>query len=150
MRQLITPGVPIRVTELDLGLREPDPDAVYHIRLLTPEVSFELNKKYTRRVPNPATQRTEESTDGLGLYRATLDYVIDRWEGVVGECDAEHKMKLPEDVQVALLQRARMGGPNADAQAASFRRPAGVSGLVGRSTPTDAVLPVRAAGGADR
>lgn len=147
-RQLLGRDVLVPIPESALGLRDPDPEAVYHIRIITSDIARELSGRHTKRVPNPRTQRMEDETDFAGLQEAFLDHVIGDWTGVHDQgqpapCDLAHKRKLPIDVQVALIERARMGVPTADAQAASFRGTQGLLRVVGGSTAAEALLPVR-------
>lgn len=127
-RKLLQEDAPFPVKETDLDLNiAPDPDAVYWLRPVTREKARELRKRHTSQVPNRRTHQMDAVVNDDGIDDALLDYIIDRWEGVTNgnggpaPCDLAHKMKLPMQVQGALLARAVEGGEPAD-QTASFRK----------------------------
>lgn len=116
---------PVRETELELSIPM-DPEAVYYLRPLTVEAARSITKQHTRQIPNRRTHQKDDKLDQIAAQDALLDYVIVKWEGVSNgtdkaPCDLAHKLKLPIDIQVALLDRAQIG--EAD-KAQSFRQPA--------------------------
>lgn len=115
---------PVRESELELTI-PPDPDAIYYLRALTREVSRAIVKRHTRQVPNRRTHQKDDVTDVYTVSDDLLDYAIVKWDGVTNgtggpaPCDLEHKLKLPVEVQTALIDRAQVGGGDLSA---SFRR----------------------------
>jgi len=135
-RRLIADGDLIPVTETELGIRTPDPDAVYTLRPITTAVARDVTAKHTRKVPNARTHRLEDVPDQNAINDAFLDHAIASWTGVIADgspspCDLAHKLQLPIDVQVAILERAQMGLVTPEAQAASFRESAPVLRVLG-------------------
>jgi hypothetical protein len=119
---------PVRETDLALGIPA-DPDAVYWLRPMTRDASREMRKRNTKQVPNRRTHQLESKVSDEQLDDDILDYIIVKWEGVTNgnggpaPCDLAHKVKLPLEVQGALLARAVEGGEPPDSTA-SFRKPA--------------------------
>lgn len=115
----------VRETELQLSFK-PDDEAVYHLRPLTSSKAREISQAHTSQVFNRRTHKAEDVPDVKAINEAMLDYVIAKWEGVTNgtgasaPCDGEHKLKLPIDLQVALIDRAQMGDDAAQRDA-SFR-----------------------------
>lgn len=120
--------IPVKETDLQLSFK-PDVEAVYHLRPLTSNKAREIANAHTAHVFSRRTHKQEDVPDVKAINEATLDYVIAKWDGVTNgtgaaaPCDLEHKIKLPIDLQVALIDRAQIGD-DAEQQAASFRRPA--------------------------
>ncbi len=124
----------VKETDLELDIK-PDAEAVYYLRPLTVEVVRQASKDHTTVTFSRRTHKREEETDHLAVNNALVDYAITRWEGVrngadPAPCDLAHKLKLPIDVQRALIERAQVGQTAAD-QEASFRQPAPVRPVLG-------------------
>jgi len=124
-RQLLNDDL-FPVTEADLELTIPiDKDPVYWLRPLTVEKLREFSRKWTRRKPNKRTHQMDDVTDNTALANECLDYVVAKWEGVfdngaLAKCDLEHKLRLPDEVQQALVAVAR-SGPSPEDKARSLR-----------------------------
>ncbi len=127
-RTLLTDDTfPVRETELALEMPL-DPDAVYYLRALTTDLTRQIAKAHTKRIPNPRTHQMEDVRDDHALNDALFDYCLVRWEGMAGspDCVLENKKKLPMEIQAALLRRAQIGQVTPQAKAASFREPQNV------------------------
>lgn len=121
-RALLREESTVTVKEADLGLAiAPDAEASYVIRQLTVGKIRDINQRHTR------TRRGREVTDTDAVNRDLLDYVIVSWSGVTNgtgapaPCDSAHKLLLPLDVQVGLLDRAQVGLPTEADRQDSFR-----------------------------
>lgn len=129
-RQLIEADKVFPVKESDLELSIPiDPEVTYYLRPLPIEKLRALTKEHTRPVWNKRTHQRDEETDNVALANASLDYVIDRWEGVKengvdAPCTLERKLRLPDEVQNALVSLARQGSVSREDKAKSFRESA--------------------------
>lgn len=121
---------PVREADLELTIKA-DKDAVYWVRPITVTVYRELFKANTRKVINKQMHRKEDETDRQALSDAMLDYAIVKWEGIISRgqpvpCTLEHKLRLPAEVQAALVDLAQSGQQTPEARAESFREPADV------------------------
>ena len=126
-RSLLHHDAVFPVTEQELELSIPvDKDAVYHLRVITTETGREILKRHTYKKPNKHTHKMDDITDNEAASNDMLDYCIVRWDGVKNgadpaPCDLAHKLLLPVEVQVALVQIAQVGPTQAE-QVASFRQ----------------------------
>lgn len=130
-RQLLNDAAfPVKERDLELGIPI-DEDASYWLRPLTVEKLREFTKANTRQVPNKRTHQKDDIVDQIAASNEALDYVIERWEGVkldgaAAPCTLEYKLRLPMEVQMALVQAAQIGQVTPEAKAESFRQPADV------------------------
>ena len=130
MRKLASPEDVVEVREQDLTLSIPiDPDVVYHVRAITVEKAREIVKMHTRTEFNNRTHRKEAIIDEEAVSNTMLDYAIKSWSNVVDSgvsapCDLTHKLRLPSEVQIALIRLAQQGQVTPEAKDASFRQPA--------------------------
>lgn len=121
-RSLLEEDKSWEVTEYDLELEglAPDPEAVYTIRPITRTQHQALIKKFTR----PSRRGDKVNTEGLTA--ALVDYAIVDWRGITGNppCDLEHKLKLPTEIQGAIVTAAQAGEKTEEQRRESFREPA--------------------------
>jgi len=115
----------VKETELAMGI-EADPDATYHLRPLTVEKVREVVHAHTKQEFDPRTHRKVDVVKEVAVNDALLDYAIESWSGVSNgtaqaPCDLAHKLKLPIEVQRALLARAQVGDLAAEVREQSFR-----------------------------
>jgi hypothetical protein len=136
MRSLINDDAVFTIEERTLGIRNPELDVVYSLRLVSKDTVTALKKKYTH--PRPGPQGLEQITDLDAFADALLDHVVVGWQGITNgtgdpaPCDVGHKRKLPLVVQTAILDWAQQGVTTEEAaKAASFRGAPSVRGLVG-------------------
>lgn len=128
-RRLLNADEVFPVRESDLELAMPlDKQTVYYLRPITVEQVREIQRRNTRQVPNRRTHRKDDVVDDEAAANEVLDVCIVRWEGVTDNgqpatCDLAHKLLLPSEIQVALVQLAQIGQVSPEAQAASFRQP---------------------------
>jgi hypothetical protein len=120
----------VTVTEAQLRLDDPDPDASYTVCLLTDATMQAIRRKHTTKRPNRQGQ-VVEVTDEVAVGGDMVDHVIRDWTGVVTRtaaglfpvpCSREMKIGLDPYVRSALVDYAsRNQRVEAQAQAASFR-----------------------------
>lgn len=140
-RQLQTDDATFEVRETDLDeITDPDPDVVYICQELTTRRWRELNRQYTKRVPNKLTRRMDEQLDSEAFADALVDFVVQDWRGIVepggaaAPCTRENKLRLDGAIKSALIGRAGLTQivREPEDRAQSFRSPAAVGGVLDR------------------
>ncbi len=125
-----------RITVLDTDLDEvtdPDTEASYVLRPLSPEESRKIRKRHTTFVVNKTTHTKDPKVDDDAFADDLIDYVLVDWTGFVAQgqplpCERVYKLRLDFVRKAALL---RLAGGNRTARdpeqhAESFRQPAPV------------------------
>lgn len=130
--ELLTEDDRITVKDTDLeSVSDPDKDAYYVLRPLTPEKSRALRKSHTTYVINKRTHAKEPQVDDDAFADDLIDYVLVDWGGMVSKgqplpCDRAYKLRLDFVRKAALLGIA--GGNRTEREqerhAESFRQPA--------------------------
>jgi len=101
----------VKETELD-DVQNADPQVVYVLRELTTKKWRELNKSYSRKVPNKVTKRMEDVLDQEAFADAIVEYVVVDWRGIVerggtpAPCTTENKHRLDSVLKGALVSKA--------------------------------------------
>jgi len=118
----------VRETDLsDLGI-EPDKDSVYWLKSLTLDIQRVILERHTTKQLNRRTHQKDEVVNRQAVADDFLDAAIVRWEGVLDKgkpapCTLDQKKKLPVEVQMALVEAAKVGEvTKAEARAESFRQ----------------------------
>jgi hypothetical protein len=83
-----------------------DPDCLFGIRRIHPDILSEIRRRHTRRIEPPGPGEAERwETDEVEVGRDLLDYIIQYWRGVMGPdgqealCIRENKLTLPASVK---------------------------------------------------
>ncbi len=132
--------------EITLVLRDPltgedyrDEDGtplVYIVLQAIPPAERDQIRENHTVVKKGANGRPYEETDHVAVDAEILRRAIKRWSGIVAAndeplvCTAATKVALPDFVKVQ-ISRKLFGVETAEVRQASFREPAGVSGVVG-------------------
>jgi hypothetical protein len=132
--ELLTEDDRITVLDTDLdGVTDPDSEAAYVLRPLTPEQSRKLRKQHTTFVINKRTHTKDPQVNDDAFADDLIDYVLVDWSGMVSKgqplpCERAYKLRLDFVRKAALLGLA--GGNRTERaqerRAESFRQPAPV------------------------
>jgi hypothetical protein len=121
--------IDVRDTDLD-EITDPDVDAAYVLRPLSPEQSRKMRKAHTTHVINKHTHAKDPKIDDDAFADDLIDYVIVGWSGMVSKgqplpCERIYKLRLDFVRKAALLKIA--GGNRTEREQAqraeSFRQP---------------------------
>jgi hypothetical protein len=129
-RPLLTEDHQFDVQEKDLGVAPPiDDEAVYTLRPITVEYARRVYKTHTHQELNRRTHQKDDHVDTVAAVNDLLDYCLVAWAGVVDRgqpvaCVLANKLRLPSNIQTALIELAQQGQVTPEATSASFRQPA--------------------------
>jgi len=102
----------IEVKDSDLpDVEGGDPETVYIVRQIPPDVNRQLSQKHTTRPINRRTGQRENVVDNLALVDEMVDWALVDWRGILLNstpvpCTSEYKQLLDYNRKVGLLSIA--------------------------------------------
>lgn len=120
--------IDVKDSELD-DIKDGDPDTVYVVRQISPDVRKEIVKRHTSTPINRQTGQRDRVVDNDAYFDDLLDYALVDWRGILlnGEpvpCVRGHKMRLDMPRKLALLGVAGLNRTAPADRDRSFRSPA--------------------------